>query len=103
MHDAAEIDHRLRPGDQSPVTLVVFDCDGVLIDSEILVCRLTAEELTRLGYPIGTEEVIERFGFIGGSHCRTGHRERLLQAGAEQVFAEFDELEALAPSAFQSL
>jgi HAD superfamily hydrolase (TIGR01509 family) len=42
-------------------SLVVFDCDGVLIDSEIVVCRLTAEEFTRLGYQISTEEVITRF------------------------------------------
>lgn len=41
--------------------LLVFDCDGVLIDSEIVVCRLTAEEFTRLGYRVSTEEVIARF------------------------------------------
>jgi HAD superfamily hydrolase (TIGR01509 family) len=41
--------------------LIIFDCDGVLIDSEIVVCRLTGEELTRLGFPITTEEVIRRF------------------------------------------
>ncbi len=41
--------------------LVIFDCDGVLIDSEIVVCRIAAEELTRLGYPITTEQVIQRF------------------------------------------
>jgi HAD superfamily hydrolase (TIGR01509 family) len=41
--------------------LIIFDCDGVLIDSEIVVCRIAAEELTRLGYPITTEGVIERF------------------------------------------
>jgi HAD superfamily hydrolase (TIGR01509 family) len=46
----------------SPSTsLVVFDCDGVLIDSEIVVCRLTSEELTRLGYTVTVEEVIDRF------------------------------------------
>ena len=43
------------------VRLIIFDCDGVLIDSEILVCRLTAEELTRLGYPIMRDEVVARF------------------------------------------
>jgi HAD superfamily hydrolase (TIGR01509 family) len=42
-------------------SLIIFDCDGVLIDSEILVCRLTSEELTRLGYPISVDEVIARF------------------------------------------
>jgi len=41
--------------------LVIFDCDGVLIDSEIVVCRLTGEILTDLGYPVTTEEVIRRF------------------------------------------
>jgi len=43
------------------ITLILFDCDGVLINSEILVCRLTAEELTRLGYPIALDDVIARF------------------------------------------
>jgi HAD superfamily hydrolase (TIGR01509 family) len=42
-------------------SLVIFDCDGVLIDSEIVVCRLTAEEFTRLGYRVSTEDVIARF------------------------------------------
>jgi HAD superfamily hydrolase (TIGR01509 family) len=41
--------------------LVIFDCDGVLIDSEILVCRLVSEELTRAGYPITLEQVVARF------------------------------------------
>lgn len=216
--------------------LVIFDCDGVLIDSEIVVCRLTAEILSDLGYPVTTEEVIRRFagrpergmiadieadwgqpvppdffprvrqgiehayatelrimpgitglldrlqaqtcvassaypaklklgleavglhgrfapnivsaswvaqgkpapdvfifaagwmrtpaadclviedsaagvraaiaagmrvfGFTGGRHCDAGHRQKLLDAGAEQVIGSFDELEALIPSAF---
>jgi HAD superfamily hydrolase (TIGR01509 family) len=41
--------------------LLVFDCDGVLIDSEIVVCRIAAEELTRLGYPITVDQVMQRF------------------------------------------
>ena len=41
--------------------LLIFDCDGVLIDSEIVVCRLVAEELTHLGYPQSMEDVIRRF------------------------------------------
>ncbi|MHC2017792.1 HAD family hydrolase [Methylobacterium sp. CM6247] len=40
---------------------LIFDCDGVLIDSEILVCELVAGELTAHGYPITTSEVITRF------------------------------------------
>lgn len=44
-----------------PLEALIFDCDGVLIDSEIVVCRIAAEELTKLGYPITTEQVIARF------------------------------------------
>ncbi len=41
--------------------LLIFDCDGVLVDSEILVCTAVSEELTRLGYPITPERVVLRF------------------------------------------
>lgn len=41
--------------------LIIFDCDGVLIDSEIVVCRLVSEAFTRLGHPMSVEEVIRRF------------------------------------------
>lgn len=30
--------------------LIIFDCDGVLIESEILVWRIESEELPKLGY-----------------------------------------------------
>jgi HAD superfamily hydrolase (TIGR01509 family) len=41
--------------------LVIFDCDGVLIDSEPVVNRVVAEELTRLGWPMTAEEACTRF------------------------------------------
>jgi HAD superfamily hydrolase (TIGR01509 family) len=41
--------------------LVIFDCDGVLIDSEIIASLADAEELTSSGYPITQAEVIRRF------------------------------------------
>ncbi len=41
--------------------LVIFDCDGVLVDSEVISCRTHAEMLTRHGYPISTEQVHDRF------------------------------------------
>jgi len=46
---------------QPTTDLLIFDCDGVLIDSEIIVCRIAAEELTQLGYPITVEQVMQRF------------------------------------------
>jgi HAD superfamily hydrolase (TIGR01509 family) len=47
------------------VELVIFDCDGVLIDSEPIANRVFAEELTKAGFPITPEEVMRRF--IGNS------------------------------------
>jgi HAD superfamily hydrolase (TIGR01509 family) len=41
--------------------LIVFDCDGVLVDSEVISCRAHAETLTRHGYPITSEQVFDRF------------------------------------------
>lgn len=52
--------------------LVIFDCDGVLVDSEAISCRVHAELLTRHGYPITAEQVFERF--LGRS-AREAHDE----------------------------
>jgi HAD superfamily hydrolase (TIGR01509 family) len=41
--------------------LYVFDCDGVLVDSEIIASQVDAEHLTRIGFPITAEEVTIRF------------------------------------------
>ena len=41
--------------------LVIFDCDGVLVDSERLSIRLDAELLASLGWPLTQEEIVERF------------------------------------------
>lgn len=41
--------------------LVIFDCDGVLVDSEIISNRIDAEALTFIGYSITAEESIRRF------------------------------------------
>ncbi|MGC4027031.1 MAG: HAD-IA family hydrolase [Mesorhizobium sp.] len=37
--------------------LVIFDCDGVLINSEIIAARVEAEVLTEAGYEISPEEI----------------------------------------------
>jgi len=41
--------------------LVIFDCDGVLVDSEILAAQVEAKLLTDAGYPITAGEIAERF------------------------------------------
>jgi HAD superfamily hydrolase (TIGR01509 family) len=45
----------------SAFDLVIFDCDGVLVDSEVISCRTHAEMLTQYGYPISTEAAHDRF------------------------------------------
>ena len=41
--------------------LIIFDCDGVLVDSEVISCRAHADVLSRHGYPITQEQVFDRF------------------------------------------
>ena len=44
--------------------LVIFDCDGVLIDSELIACTADAEALSEIGYAITTAQVVERFAGV---------------------------------------
>jgi HAD superfamily hydrolase (TIGR01509 family) len=41
--------------------LVIFDCDGVLVDSEPIAVRIDVEMLAEVGVRMTEEEVIERF------------------------------------------
>lgn len=41
--------------------LIIFDCDGVLIDSETIASRLVARNLSALGWEMTTEEAMDRF------------------------------------------
>ena len=41
--------------------LVIFDCDGVLVDSERLSIRLDHELLAQLGWPLDEQEIIDRW------------------------------------------
>src|SRR6478609_7165625 len=41
--------------------LIIFDCDGVLVDSEIIAEEVESGLLTEAGYPISAEEMGERF------------------------------------------
>jgi len=44
-----------------PLRLVIFDCDGVLVDSEGPSNRAVAEEITKLGWPMDEAESTRRF------------------------------------------
>lgn len=41
--------------------LIMFDCDGVLVDSEIIAAQVDSEHLAEIGFKITPEDVIRRF------------------------------------------
>lgn len=49
------------------VDLVIFDCDGVLIDSEIISTRATVHRLAELGYQVDESDALRRF--VGRSYA----------------------------------
>jgi HAD superfamily hydrolase (TIGR01509 family) len=68
----------------APFELVIFDCYGVLIDSERLGVKVDVLALHELGWPLSEAEVIARF--VGRSDCETraaieAHLGRGLPAG----------------------
>ncbi len=47
--------------------LVIFDCDGVLVDSEKIAVKIDAVVLADLGWPMEQDEIVERF--VGRSYA----------------------------------
>ena len=41
--------------------LVIFDCDGVLVDSEVLAVEVDKRILAELGWHLSTDEIVEKF------------------------------------------
>ncbi|MFI9160659.1 HAD family hydrolase [Kitasatospora aureofaciens] len=44
-----------------PIELVIFDCDGVLVDSEVIAVRVLVQLGEEFGWPLTEAEAIERF------------------------------------------
>jgi HAD superfamily hydrolase (TIGR01509 family) len=51
----------LLQGRSQPLRLVIYDCDGVLIDSEPVASRVCAEEISALGWPMTAAECHAQF------------------------------------------
>ncbi len=82
-----------------PLDLVIFDCDGVLIDSEIISAEMLVAELAGLGvridldyvarhflgrsYPVVMQQIRAEFGLDLPSDFEDRYRERLLAAFRE--------------------
>jgi HAD superfamily hydrolase (TIGR01509 family) len=79
--------------------LIIFDCDGVLVDSEVLSCRCLSEVLAGYGIDLGLDQALELF--LGRSmtaildHYKTLDPEQFSAALRAGVRAAF--LSALGP------
>jgi len=51
--------------------LVIFDCDGVLVDSERLAIRVEGEILASIGWPMSSDEIVERFVGRSVAHMKS--------------------------------
>ena len=99
------------------VDLVIFDCDGVLVDSERIALRINQEMLASLGWHLSPEEIVDRFvgksiianretveGYLGGplpegwleefaSRIRAAHTAELDRVdGVTEALAGLDDL-----------
>ena len=82
------------------VAAVIFDCDGVLVDSEVLAGPILAETLTQLGLPTTADDVERDFKGRSWEHgldvirARRGGAEpwpQLRERYRAALFAAFDE------------
>ncbi|MFI5685589.1 HAD family hydrolase [Streptomyces sp. NPDC051636] len=70
-----------------PIELVIFDCDGVLVDSERIAVRVQVTLGAELGWPLTEDEVVGRF--IGRSHAAI--REQVADRLGEETAAVWAE------------
>jgi HAD superfamily hydrolase (TIGR01509 family) len=61
---------KTRQDNDRNLDLVIFDCDGVLVDSEVISCRAHAETLNRHGYSITADQVLDRFLGVSDREAR---------------------------------
>ena len=50
------------------IDLIIFDCDGVLVDSEVIENRVFAEYLTAQGYPHSAQECNAKYLGMSDAH-----------------------------------
>jgi HAD superfamily hydrolase (TIGR01509 family) len=67
--------------------LIIFDCDGVLVDSEVLSCRCLSQTLAAYGIDLGVDQALDLF--LGRSVTAVvQHYQALGRAIPEQFAAE---------------
>lgn len=58
-----------------PTELVIFDCDGVLVDSEIIANQIMSDYVTRHGAPMSPDDCLQHLVGLSLTSCRTRIRD----------------------------
>src|SRR3981189_2602513 len=67
--------------------LIIFDCDGVLVDSEVLSCRCLSKVLAGYGIDLGVDQALDLF--LGRSTTAVlDHYQALGRSIPEQFYME---------------
>jgi HAD superfamily hydrolase (TIGR01509 family) len=71
--------------------LVIFDCDGVLVDSELLANQVFLEKLTELGLKLSLADLFENFVGRTMAYCMSEVERMLGRAAPETFVADLDQ------------
>jgi HAD superfamily hydrolase (TIGR01509 family) len=70
--------------------LVIFDCDGILVDTERIAIPIDAAVITELGWPMTEEEVIERFVGRSAEDCNRDIEAHIGRSLPPELYGEID-------------
>ncbi len=73
------------------IRAIIWDCDGCLIDSEIIACGVAAAHFTQAGYPIDTHSYIARFAGKRGADIAQEISQELGGGRGEAVMANIND------------
>lgn len=71
--------------------LIIFDMDGVLIDSETLACNMLREQLAAVGVELSFAEVVSTFVGLSSASSRDIYRDRFGIANVDALMARMRE------------
>lgn len=91
-HLATALPTGAKYGEVVAPDLVIFDCDGVLVDTERIAVPIDALLLTELGWPMTEAEVVERFLGRSEADCTEDIERHLGRAVPHEVMQGYDHL-----------
>ena len=71
--------------------LVIFDCDGVLVDSEAIACSILARHVTEQGWSMTPEQSRQHFQGLSMSRCVELIEQRLGRALPSDFLTQFEQ------------